>query len=363
MNVGILGGGQLGRMLALAGYPLGFTFRFFDSSMEAPASYLADLVAGDYENSAQLQEFTSGLDVMTYEFENIPFSTVKFLEKLLPIFPSAEALEISQDRLKEKTLFKSLGIPTTHFFRIDSLTDLEKALQETGFPSVLKTRYLGYDGKGQFIIRNSSDIQKAWGAIGQGPLILEGWIPFEREVSVISVRAKDGTVKFYPLIENHHREGILRLSFAPAEDTNGTLQQMAENYATKILASFQYVGVLTIEFFQKDGQLIANEIAPRVHNSGHWTIEGAETSQFENHLRAISGIPLGSTAPIGYSAMINLIGEQPDISSILRLPSAHLHLYGKDIRPNRKIGHVTICNNDKSFVLEKSQQVRGLLKN
>ena len=362
MMIGVLGGGQLGRMLALAGYPLGHTFRFFDPSIEAPASHLADLIAGDYGDSSQVERFAEGLDVLTYEFENVPFSTVQFLEKRLPIYPSAKALEISQDRLKEKTLFKALDIPTTQFFRIDSRKNLEEAIKETGYPSVLKTRYSGYDGKGQCIIRAPHDFDEAWQKIGKGPLLLEGWVPFERELSVISVRGRNGETQFYPIIENHHREGILRTSFAPADNSAGLLQEKAERYAAKILETFQYVGVLTIEFFQKNGELIANEIAPRVHNSGHWTIEGAETSQFENHLRAITGLPLGSTAAIGYSSMVNLIGELPEPSSLLHVSCAHLHLYGKDLRPNRKIGHITVRNNDKKIVRERTEKIIQLLK-
>ncbi len=330
-------------MLALAGYPLGFQFRFYDISAEAPAGDLADLVVGSYEDQRALSRFVEGLDCITYEFENVPVGCARFLSKYLPVLPSPKALEVSQDRFTEKNFFRNLRIPTPDFIEVRSRVALGRALNQMGFPAVLKTRRLGYDGKGQLVIKKNADIEKAWQALKTQPQILEQFINFDRELSILSVRGRDGKIIFYPLVENQHRDGILRLSLAPAPRLTIELQKQAEAYATRVLEALEYVGVLTIEFFQVNEKLFANEMAPRVHNSGHWTIEGAETSQFENHLRAIAGLPLGSTQPRGYSAMVNLIGTLPSIKNMLALPGTHLHLYNKALRAGRKLGHITIC--------------------
>jgi 5-(carboxyamino)imidazole ribonucleotide synthase len=342
MQVGILGGGQLGRMLALAGYSLGLRFRTLDLSSEAVAGHVSELMAADFNDTDALKRFARGLDVVTYEFENVPVDTARFLNRRLPVFPPPEALEAAQDRLTEKRFFERLGIPTPTFTAVDGWDDLKNALNDVGLPAVLKTRRFGYDGKGQVVIRKTEDVSQAWQSLGGVPLILEGFVAFDREVSILAVRSRNGETAFYPLVENHHREGILRLSLCPAPRATSELQREAEAYARAALEALNYVGVLAIEFFERDGHLLANEMAPRVHNSGHWTIEGAETSQFENHLRAILGWPLGSTVPVGYAAMVNLIGTIPDLRSVLATDIAHLHHYGKAPRPFRKLGHITL---------------------
>lgn len=342
MSIGILGGGQLGYMLALAGYPLGLRFRFLDPSPEAPVGRIAPRVTGDFSDRAALEKFAQGLEVVTYEFENVPLDALHFLAKKVAIFPPPGALEAAQDRLREKQLFEKLGIATTPFASVPAASELDQALKKLGLPAVVKTRRMGYDGKGQWILRTQEDVKIAREGLPRLPIIVERFVPFSRELSVIAVRGKAGETAFYPLVENHHRSGILRLSLAPAPGITPQIQRAAEEASRKVLESLNYVGVLAIEFFECDGQLLANEMAPRVHNSGHWTIEGAVTSQFENHLRAINGLPLGSTTAIGASAMINLIGELPVSAQVLAIPSAHLHLYGKEPRPGRKLGHVTL---------------------
>jgi 5-(carboxyamino)imidazole ribonucleotide synthase len=351
MTIGILGGGQLGYMLALAGYPLGLHFRFLDPSPEAPVGRIAQRVTADYTDEAALEKFASGLELVTYEFENVPVDAVKFLAERVPVFPPPEALEAAQDRINEKQLFQKLNIATTEFVPIHKPDDLGPALKELGFPCVLKTCRMGYDGKGQWILKTTEDAARAEsqlpaeffaGANQSAPLILERFVAFTRELSIIAVRSRTRETAFYPLVENHHRDGILRLSLAPAPRLEPGLQRAAEDAAGRIMEAVNYIGVLAIEFFERGDRLVANEMAPRVHNSGHWTIEGAITSQFENHLRAVLGLPLGAAAPTGHSAMFNLIGELPESAEILAVPDAHLHLYGKAARPGRKIGHVTV---------------------
>lgn len=342
MSIGILGGGQLGYMLALAGYPLGLRFRFFDPSPEAPVGRIAPRVTGDFSDRAALEKFAHGMEVVTYEFENVPLDAAQFLAKKTAVHPAPAALEASQDRLREKQLFEKLGIATTEYQSVPTPYELDIALKKLGLPAVVKTRRMGYDGKGQWTVRTPEEAKSAKEALPKLPFIVEKFVKFTRELSILAVRGRSGETVFYPLVENHHRNGILRLSLAPAPAVSPEIQKAAEEAARKILDSLNYVGVLAIEFFERDGQLLANEMAPRVHNSGHWTIEGAITSQFENHLRAILGWPLGATPTIGASAMINLIGELPEPTSILALPSAHLHLYGKEPREGRKLGHVTL---------------------
>jgi 5-(carboxyamino)imidazole ribonucleotide synthase len=342
MNIGILGGGQLGRMLALAGYPLGLQFRFLDPNPDAPMRRLAEQVTGDYSDVQLLRKFADGLDLVTWEFENVPVETAHFLEQRVPIYPPPAALEAGQDRLVEKTFFKTNGVPTTAFLPVESLFDLEDALVRIGLPAVLKTRRMGYDGKGQAVLRQKSDIKAAWDALGGMSLLLEAFVPFQRELSLIGVRGRDGELAFYPLVENHHQDGILHLTLAPAPRLTEDLQDEAEAHVARVMEALDYVGVMTMEFFEVNGALLANEIAPRVHNSGHWTIECAETSQFENHLRAILGLPLGDTEAVGCAAMVNLLGEVPDLADVLGMPDTHLHLYGKALRPGRKVGHITL---------------------
>ena len=352
MTIGILGGGQLGYMLALAGYPLGLHFRFFDPSPEAPVGRIASRVTADFRDESALEKFANGLELVTYEFENVPVESVRFLAERISVYPSPRALEVAQDRISEKTLFQELGIPTTDFEPVASRDDLDDAVKKIGLPAILKTCRMGYDGKGQWHLRTAADVEKAkselpeqptiTSASSEIPYILEKFVSFTRELSVIAVRARTGETAVYPLVENHHRGGILRLSLAPAPHLDPAIQRAAELAARAVFDELQYVGVLAIEFFEQNGKLLANEMAPRVHNSGHWTIEGALTSQFENHLRAVVGLPLGSTLAIGSSAMLNLIGETPDPAEVLAVRDAHLHLYGKSPRAGRKLGHVTL---------------------
>ena len=342
MTIGILGGGQLGYMLALAGYPLDFHFRFLDPSPQTPVGRIAPRVTAEYTDFEALEKFAHGLELVTYEFENVPVEAVRFLQKMIPVYPAPRALETAQDRRSEKSLFGKLGIPTTEFALVNSGDDLDQAVRELGLPSVLKTCRLGYDGKGQWVLQTREDVQRAKQDLPSVPLVLEKFVNFSRELSILAVRGRSGETAFYPLVENHHRLGILRLSLAPAPRLPAALQREAEDAARRVLEELDYVGVLAIELFECHGHLLANEMAPRVHNSGHWSIEGAVTSQFENHLRAVAGLPLGDTRALGHSAMLNLIGELPDPSELLAIPDAHLHVYGKTLRPGRKVGHVAL---------------------
>ena len=342
MKIGILGGGQLARMLCLAGLPLGLEFRVLDPSPQACAALVAEHIVAEYEDTDALARFVEGVEVVTYEFENVPQASAAWLQARVPVYPPPIALEKSQDRLVEKTFLRSLEIPTAPFAAVSSREELEEAIAQIGIPAVLKTRRMGYDGKGQFVLRSQKDAENAWQELDGQELILEGFIRFNREYSILAARGRAGETAFYPLVENHHRDGILRLSLCPAPNHTDDLQAQAETYARRVLETLNYVGVLAIEFFEAGGKLIANEMAPRVHNSGHWTIEGAECSQFENHIRAVAGLPLGSTSLTGVSAMLNIIGELPDTRKILETERAHLHLYGKFPRAGRKIGHVTV---------------------
>lgn len=335
MRVGCLGGGQLGMMLAEAGKTIRVESILYDETPEACGGEVTQLVVGKFTDEFALTQFSKQADIFTYEFENVPTIAVETISKTKPVFPGISALQISQDRLSEKFLFKELEIPTAEFFQIDSEIELKSAIESTGIPAVLKTRRMGYDGKGQVIIQIDDNPTEKLNELGGKNLILESFVPFEREVSQISVRNNKGNILHYPLVENVHEKGILRTSIAPAPNSE-QISIQSQKFAKNVLEKLNYVGVLTIEFFEKDGQLIANEMAPRVHNSGHWTIEGAKTSQFENHLRAITGMPLGPTDAIGNCEMINFIGEIPD-----PIPDGFVHLYGKEPRPGRKLGHVT----------------------
>lgn len=340
MKIGIIGAGQLGQMLALAGLPFAFKFRFLDSSADAPGAQVAPIVVGAFDDRAALRRLAGDVDVVTYEFENVPVAALHEMAAARPCFPPVDALRVSQDRILEKELFGRLGIPTPPYRAVDSLADLEAGVAALGLPCVLKTRRLGYDGRGQRVLKRRSDVAPAWQALGTVPLIVEGFVRFDREVSIVGARSTRGETRAYPIATNTHREGILRVSVAPTRDTR--LQRAAVAYLDRVLDHFGYAGVLTIEFFVAGGRLVANEMAPRVHNSGHWTIEGAVTSQFENHLRAILGLPLGDTSPVGHAAMVNYIGKMPDRDRILALPGAHHHDYGKAPRANRKLGHCTV---------------------
>jgi 5-(carboxyamino)imidazole ribonucleotide synthase len=344
--IGVLGGGQLGRMLALAAHPLGIQVRCYDPSEHPPAGAVTETIRGEWSDAVSLNRFAKGLFAVTYEFENVPVDTVALAGRSAPIFPPVLALETAQDRLREKRFFQSLGIETAPFAEVNDRAGLDRALKELGTPAILKTVRFGYDGKGQFKLQSAHDADAAWKALGGTPLVLEGFIEFERELSVIAVRSMTGETACYPLFENQHAEGILRLSVSPAPGVSAALQEQASLIATRALDALGYVGVLAIELFQCGERLVVNEMAPRVHNSGHGTIEGAETSQFENHIRAVARLPLGSTRSVGHSAMINIIGRIPDSAALLAIEGAHLHLYGKSEAPGRKLGHVTARSDD-----------------
>jgi 5-(carboxyamino)imidazole ribonucleotide synthase len=358
MRVGVIGGGQLAQMLALAGYPLGLKLVCLEPSRQCPAGQVTEVLVGEYADQQKLRQLAEDVDLITYEFENVSVETLKQI-KTSSIYPSVDALSISQDRLSEKNFFLENNIPTTRFFNITSVDDIKTAVSEIGLPVILKTRRLGYDGKGQVIIRHLNEIEAAWSSLSSHALILENLVPFEREVSCIGVRSVSGECAFYPLVENEHRNGILHLSKVSTVDSK--LQALAENYLKQLMNKLQYVGVLTVEFFQRNGELVANEMAPRVHNSGHWTIEGAQTSQFENHLRAILDLPLGSTALMGNVAMLNLVTKVPTLSKILSIPEAHCHIYGKEARPGRKLGHVTLCIDEKNLFEKSLKRLNDLL--
>ncbi len=341
MNIGVLGAGQLGRMLALAGYPLGFRFTFLDPTPDSPASQVAPQLTAPYDDPAALERLCAA-DIVTYEFENVPDAAAASIEAHTRLCPNSTALRVSQDRLFEKSAFQQLGIATADFANVTNPEQLQSALNQIGTPSILKTRRYGYDGKGQHRLMQADAAEGAFAALGQVPCLLEKWVRFTRELSLLCVRTQSGQMAFYPLVQNVHYEGMLRLTLAPAPNVPVELQKLAEGYAEKLLQHLDYAGVLALEFFQINGQLLANEFAPRVHNSGHFTIEGAATSQFENHLRAIADLPLGDTSIRGSVAMLNLVGNMPNAASILRYRDVHLHDYGKTPRADRKLGHVTI---------------------
>jgi len=339
MKIGVLGAGQLGRMLALAGYPLAKDFVFYDMSGN-PSAGIGETIV-DPEGK-QLDDFLAKVDRVTYEFEHLPVDVAEKLAQHKPVHPCPRALEVCQNREAEKTLFGRLGIPTPQWQIADSAESLKAAAEQLGCPVVAKSVTEGYDGKGQAVLKSPDDAVQAWDSIGHPRVIVEKFVNFTREVSIIAVRAEDGELAFYPMAENIHHEGILRYSIAPAPQLQPHIQADAEDYIKSLLNELNYVGVLTLELFETPEGLMANEMAPRVHNSGHWTIEGAMTSQFENHIRAVSGHPLGNVAARGVSCMINIIGEHGDIERILELPYAHVHLYNKGERPGRKLGHVNI---------------------
>ena len=348
-TVGILGGGQLARMMALAGAPLGLRFLVMDTAADACAGQFAPLLVGDYRDESALAEFASKVDVATFDFENVPAESAEWLAQRVPVFPNPRALAVAQDRLVEKSLFRELGIPVGAFADVGSLDALRSEVDRLGGACILKTRRLGYDGKGQFRIKSPADVDAAWQALGAQAgtvgLIVEAFIPFERELSVVAVRGRDGEFRTWPLTENWHVDGVLSASLAPAQ-VDAVLVEAAYAHARRLAESLDYVGVFALELFYRDGELLANEMAPRVHNSGHWTIEGAETSQFQNHLRAVLGLPLGETRTLGHACMLNWIGEMPDAASVLQEAGGHWHDYGKEPRAGRKVGHATLRADD-----------------
>ena len=340
MTIGIVGAGQLGRMLALAAYPLGEKVLFLDRDAATPGGQVGPTLCGEFTDRRCLRELARRSDVLTFDWENISVESLRALGPSARIAPPLRALATSQDRLAEKRLFERLDIPTTRYAPVGSRAALSRAIRRIGLPGVLKTRRFGYDGKGQAVLRSADDADRAWAVLGGSPLIYEEFIPFDFEVSILGARSARGEIAIYPLNCNLHSEGILRLTRAPWGPP--ALQRRAAAHLRRMMEYFRYVGVLNIEFFLRRGLLIANETAPRVHNSGHWTIEGAQSSQFENHIRAILGWPLGGTAMRGHAAMINLIGMLPDREPLLARPGLHWHDYGKAPRPGRKLGHVTV---------------------
>ncbi|OQW78062.1 MAG: 5-(carboxyamino)imidazole ribonucleotide synthase [Proteobacteria bacterium ST_bin11] len=357
MKIGVLGGGQLARMIALAGYPLGLKFIVLDPDPNAGAGGLSEHLLGAYDDPDLLAQLAEKADVVTYEFENVPAHVAKFLSSHTLVYPPAGALAVAQDRLLEKNFFKDLGIRTAPFAPVDSLPDLQKAMPAIGYPAILKSRRMGYDGKGQVVLKSAEALESAWESMQGAASIVEGFVPFQREVSIIAARSPSGAIAYYPLSENQHRGGILRVAECC---TNDPEQATAENYVSLLLEKLDYVGVIALELFDLNGELLANEFAPRVHNSGHWTIEGAETSQFENHLRAILDLPLGSTQPRGYAGMVNFIGGLADDAQLLNIPNTHLHLYDKTPRKGRKVAHATVRADSETAYRDALQHLAEL---
>jgi len=356
-------------MLAQAGQPMGLEFIFLDPAEDACAAALGDHICAGWDNEAALRELGKRADVVTFDFENVPESSATLVASLCPVYPSPRALFTSQDRLREKSLLQDLNIPVAPFFPVSSRPDLMAAVEQIGLPCVLKTRRLGYDGKGQAILRLQEDMERAWQQLG-GPnlsradLICEDFVSFDAECSIIAARSRDGRIAFWPLTRNLHREGVLAISMAPVFD--GQLQSRAELLVRRLLEQLDYVGVMALELFLQDGELLANEFAPRVHNSGHWTIEGARTSQFENHLRAICGVPLGDTECTARALMFNLLGRMPDHTDLPvytgdRQDNLHWHDYHKTARDGRKIGHVTVTASSDIGLRTKAAQLAGYL--
>src|SRR5581483_1305852 len=324
------------------------------------ASQVAPLLVADWRDFAALEKFAARIDVATFDFENVPADTAHWLTEHTRVSPNPRALSVAQDRLAEKTMFRELGLDTPAFAPVDDRAGLEAAARAIGYPAVLKTRRLGYDGKGQYRLRSPADLDAAWQALGGAPSILEAWVAFEREVSVIAVRGRDGAFSTYPLVQNWHADGILSASLAPAPNADA-LAPMATQHARRIAEHLDYVGVFALELFVHEGRLLGNEMAPRVHNSGHWSIEGAVCSQFENHVRAVLGLPLGDTSALGISVMLNWIGELPDARAVLAEPRAHWHDYGKSPRAGRKVGHATLCADSAAEMRERLARVAGAL--
>ena len=359
MTIGVVGAGQLGRMLALAGVPLGLDFLFLDRSANTPAGQVAPTLVGEFTDRRLLRQLASRCDVLSFDWENISVDALRTAARGTGtrIAPPLRMLAVAQDRLSEKLTFTRLKIPTTRFAAVESWPALQRAVERIGLPGVLKTRRMGYDGKGQRVLRNAGELAAAWQQMGSAPLIYEEFVPFDYEVSAIGARSRSGEVAIYPLSRNRHHDGILRVTIAPWK--HAALERQARSYLQRVFGGFNYVGVLAIEFFVRRGTLVANEMAPRVHNSGHWTIEGAVTSQFENHLRAIAGLPLGLPDARGHAGMINLIGSVPSSRQMLAEPGLHLHDYGKQARPGRKVGHVTLV---AATARQRNTQISRLLR-
>jgi 5-(carboxyamino)imidazole ribonucleotide synthase len=358
LRVGVLGGGQLGRMLGLAGLPLGFRFLFLDPAADACAAAAGELLQAAFDDKNAALLLARQVDIATFDFENVPESSARAVESVCRLYPGSQALGCSQDRLVEKDLLCGLGVAVPAYHGVASRTELLDGLDRVGYPSVLKTRRFGYDGKGQAVLRDAEDLERAWQQLGDLPLLLEAFVPFEAECSLVGVRGHEGTTRFWPLTRNVHAHGILTLSLPGVFDD--ALQQEAERIMQRLMDRLDYTGVLTIEFFLREGRLLANEFAPRVHNSGHWTIDGAECSQFENHLRAIAGLPLGSTGMTRRSLMFNWIGGLPPRAAALAIDGLHWHDYGKQARPGRKVGHATLTAPSTAALRENAGRLAAL---
>ncbi len=361
MTISVLGGGQLGRMLALAAYRLGERVVLLDPNPESCGGHVAPLVVGRWEDAGPLAELARRGDVVTFEFENVPDAAARFLADRVAVAPPPEALAIAQDRLREKQLFTQLNIPTPPYRAVDSHQGLQDAVAEIGLPAVLKTRRFGYDGKGQHVMRTLADVDAAWLALGATPLLLEAWVPFDFEVSAIAVRDRAGAVVRYPLIYNQHVDGILRESRPGHPRVDEALSAAAATLIDRVLTHLDYVGALTLEFFVVNGALLVNEMAPRVHNSGHYSIDGAQTSQFENHVRAVLDLPLGGTETVMPCVMLNCIGGMPTLAALCALPGVRIHAYGKRGSPGRKIGHITVVGATEAQLQERLVAARQLV--
>lgn len=375
MKIGVLGGGQLGRMMAIAGYPMGIEFGLYDPARDACGGQVARLYNAPFEVTDELKKFVDEYDVFTYEFENVPLELAEYIEQHKPLYPGKDALYYSQHRLREKQLFVDLGVPVTRFSKVDDRASLLNAASDVGIPFILKTTTLGYDGKGQYRVTSDAELSELADKLfpesgeacqetsyaGVNEYIAEAFVNFTRELSIISVRDQAGNCVFYSPAENDHRDGILHLSVAPAPNLSDEKLANLQGYAKKLLEKLNYVGVLSIEFFETEDGLVVNEFAPRVHNSGHWSMEGSVTGQFENHIRAIAGLPLGVTDNRSVSAMYNLVGHDVDRSA-MSMPDVHVHWYGKDIKPKRKVGHVNILADDYAQLQQKIDDVDALVK-
>jgi 5-(carboxyamino)imidazole ribonucleotide synthase len=333
---------------------------FLEPTADPCAGAVGPVIRAPYDDPSALDALVDQSDVATYEFENVPVRAVEHVARRIPIHPEPRALAMAQDRLEEKRFFGSHGVDTAPFAPVDSVGDLFAAMEVVGLPAILKTRRLGYDGKGQLYLADPEQAEGAFALLGSVPSLLEQVIPFDRELSVLAVRGLDGEIRTWPLVENRHAGGILRWSLAPAPDLTATLQAQADAIATRLLEALGYVGVLAVELFQVRDRLLANEMAPRVHNSGHWSIEGALTSQFENHLRALLGLPLGATDVPLPCGCVNLLGHVPPLADLLAVPGARVHLYDKAPRPGRKLGHVTVRGRDLDEVRARLDVVRAL---
>ena len=359
-RLGIIGGGQLARMLVLQAAQLGIRCMVLDPKPDAGAGQLAPQIVANYDDMTALQQLLDQVDVLTYDFENVPAAALQQLAPGAQLAPGVEVLHAAQDRLREKQMFRQLGIAVGDFHAVNSRAELLQAIDHTGYPAVLKTRRLGYDGKGQVVLREAEDLERAWQQLGDHELILEAFIDYQFECSIIGVRNRAGEVRCYPLTVNHHEQGILRVSRVGFTGLAAALQQQAEAWLQQIAEQFHYVGVLTLELFASDAGLLANEIAPRVHNSGHWSIDAADCSQFENHLRAVADLPLGPTTVSAEAMMINFIGHMPDRQCWLQVPGLHWHDYGKQPRDLRKVGHATLCAYDQHQLQQRLHHLQSV---